>query len=959
MILNSPYISGSLTVTGNTNLMGTLTVTGSLSGTASFATNATNAVNATNALSASSVLPLSQSVIITGSLLITGSLRSTAELRAPNLSFSTEIATNGGEIRVSQTQFKFGNNIKLDWSETTDSNGTKDLGIRRNNTGSLEIYDGNTAGNRRDLTLRNITGSNAFFSSSLIVSGSSSVTGSLNVSGSITTSGTITAQTLVVQTVTSSIVYSSGSNIFGNALTNTQTFTGSMFVTGSGTFTSTISAIGESTLFRGVFNDPVPNTAAVLKMSSTPTPSALSTVVGARMTGNATANFDSYAGYFSNLTVSSGTGLSYGIFATASFHTFIGETRLAQGVFNDPIAGTAASVKISATPVSGYPTAVFTAGATGAASSNQNTYAGYFTNTTTVSGTGVNYGIYATGSSHYLGGNVGIGTTSPSAKLDVRTDTGVLIKGATSNSDAILSFLPTTGGRQYDFRNFGSSFAILDSSANITRMYFNFSGNTGIGLTNPSALLHISGSGSGSLMQISSHVSSNIFFVSGSGNIGIGTTTPTEKFDVIGGAVAAGNGTIRTGITYSTLGLIGTFTNHDLGVITNGTTKMTILSGGNVGIGTTSPTYKLQVSDGTRVVGFDFTQSLYPVIKATTVLRVYQRTEFWGSADGYYIDVRDASGNPQVYFSGASANNYINSGNVGIGTTSPSQVLHVSNASNYVGALINGSNAPQLCFAQGSGTSPNWKVGISGNDGNAFSISSGSINADKLVILRNGNVGIGTFAPAYTLDVSGTVRCQSPLRISNESTYGITFTAAGGSAGNTILADGGQGLVLGGNGTTALTFSYNSTTATFAGAVSKASGTFKIDHPLESLSETHQLVHSFIEGPRVDLIYRGTVNLVSGSAIINIDQTSGMTEGTFVVLNRETQVFTTNETSWDAVKGNIEGNILTITSQNSESTDKISWMVIGERQDKHIKDTDWTDSNGKPILEPLKELENN
>jgi len=182
--------------------------------------------------------------------------------------------------------------------------------------------------------------------------------------------------------------------------------TGSMFVTGSGTFTSTISAIGESTLFRGVYSDPVPNTYAVLKMSSTPTPSALSTVVGARMTGNASANFDSYAGYFSNIAVSSGTGLSYGIFATASFHTFIGETRLAQGVFNDPINGTAASVKISAVPVSGYPTAVLTAGATGVASSAQNTYAGYFTNTTTVSGGGVNYGVYATGSSHYLGGAV-------------------------------------------------------------------------------------------------------------------------------------------------------------------------------------------------------------------------------------------------------------------------------------------------------------------------------------------------------------------------------------------------------------------------------------------------------------------------------------------------------------------------------------------------------------------------
>ena len=45
--------------------------------------------------------------------------------------------------------------------------------------------------------------------------------------------GTVTAQTLVIQTITSSVIYSSGSNIFGNELTNTQQLTGSVTVTGS------------------------------------------------------------------------------------------------------------------------------------------------------------------------------------------------------------------------------------------------------------------------------------------------------------------------------------------------------------------------------------------------------------------------------------------------------------------------------------------------------------------------------------------------------------------------------------------------------------------------------------------------------------------------------------------------------------------------------------------------------
>ena len=143
-------------------------------------------------------------------------------------------------------------------------------------------------------------------------------------------------------------------------------------------------------------------------------------------------------------------------------------------------------------------------------------------------------------------------------------------------------------------------------------------------------------------------------------------------------------------------------------------------------------------------------------------------------------------------------------------------------------------------------------------------------------------------------------------------------------------------------------------TVTIAGALSKGSGSFKIDHPLESKKDTHHLVHSFIEGPQADLIYRGKVDLSSGTATVNIDTEAGMTQGTFIALNTDVQCFTSNETDWDAVKGSVSGNILTINSQNSSSTATVSWMVIGERQDQHMKDTDWTDDNGKVIVEPLK-----
>ncbi len=63
--------------------------------------------------------------------------------------------------------------------------------------------------------------------------GSNVFLGAQTVCANITSTGTIIAQTLNVQQVTSSIVYSSGSNIFGCQLTDVQQMTGSLRVTGS------------------------------------------------------------------------------------------------------------------------------------------------------------------------------------------------------------------------------------------------------------------------------------------------------------------------------------------------------------------------------------------------------------------------------------------------------------------------------------------------------------------------------------------------------------------------------------------------------------------------------------------------------------------------------------------------------------------------------------------------------
>jgi hypothetical protein len=73
-----------------------------------------------------------------------------------------------------------------------------------------------------------------------------------------------------------------------------------------------------------------------------------------------------------------------------------------------------------------------------------------------------------------------------------------------------------------------------------------------------------------------------------SGNLGIGTSSPGERLDVVGGGLGVGNGTIKTVVSYTTEGIVGTTSNHALLLYANNAERARITAGGNLLVGTTS-----------------------------------------------------------------------------------------------------------------------------------------------------------------------------------------------------------------------------------------------------------------------------------------------------------------------------------------------------------------------------------
>jgi hypothetical protein len=284
--------------------------------------------------------------------------------------------------------------------------------------------------------------------------------------------------------------------------------------------------------------------------------------------------------------------------------------------------------------------------------------------------------------SFYVDGNVGIGTTPTSAKLKIAGTTDSLVFDAYSEGfNGSYALLPgrtsvgTIGSGYPDFGyNFTTTGGVYTKIGNDTAWGIGLGGGNYMGFKYAAA-------GTGTFSWNTAMV------INLSGNVGIGTTSPYEKLEVAGAVSATGasaglsaQGTATTisvesgvgylrsvdwGAEYKSLVIEGQNISMQTGVGST-TSRITINSSGDVGIGTASPNAKLDIASSTTgttmIVG---RYSGYPNIKANT------------DAGGYLI--LDSNGNAAGINHYVSDNVWLATGGgfVGVGTTSPNARLDV------------------------------------------------------------------------------------------------------------------------------------------------------------------------------------------------------------------------------------------------------------------------------------------